>query len=63
MDQLVKRGWLEIRADGARIRPEVGRHFRPDFNVRILQELLEVSDQVKKVLTSGRPASFPPSEP
>lgn len=63
MNQLVKRGWLEIRADGARIRPKVGRHFRPDFNVRILQELLEVSDQVKKVLTSSRPPSFPYAEP
>ena len=51
--QLVKRGWLRQAADGSvRIRPAVGRHFRPDFNVRLLQELLEVSAQLEKVLES-----------
>lgn len=64
--QLIKRGWLERAADGSvRIQPAVGQHFRPDFNVRLLRELLEVSDQLKKVLnstpgrerSSARPAS------
>lgn len=56
IDQLVKRGWLDCRADGVRIRREVSRHFRPDFNVRLLQELLEVADELKKVLASGQAA-------
>lgn len=49
--QLVKRGWLQRNSNGSvRIGPAVGRHFRPDFNVRLLRELLEVSDQLKQVL-------------
>ncbi len=55
IDQLVKRGWLHKEPNGAvRIRPEVAQHFRHDFNVRLLQELLEVSDQLKAVLASAR---------
>jgi hypothetical protein len=54
IDQLVKRGWLHREANGAvRMLPKVGQHFRPDFNVRLLQELLEVSDQLKLVLNSS----------
>ena len=55
IDQLVKRGWLHKEPNGSvRIRLEVAQHFRPDFNVRLLQELLEVSDQLKAVLASAR---------
>lgn len=55
IDQLVKRGWLHQDSKGAvRILPAVGMHFRPDFNVRLLQGLLEVSDQLKEVLAAGR---------
>lgn len=66
IDQLVKRGWVQKDANGlVRIRPEVGEHFRPDFNVRLLRELLKVSDELKKVMDStpsgrgdsARPAS------
>lgn len=60
LGQLVKRGWLQRDPDGSvRIRPAVGEHFRPDFNVRLLVELLEVSDQLKSVLdsTPGRKAA------
>lgn len=61
IDQLVKREWLDRGADGSvRIRPEVGQHFRPDFNARLLLELLEVSDQLKKILASGQRAKFSP---
>ena len=63
MEQLVKRGWLEIRADGARMLPAVGKHFRPDFNVRLLRELLETSGEITKVLTSDQPTRFPPPKP
>ena len=55
IDQLVKRGWLFKEPNGCvRILPAVGKHFRPDFNLRILKELLEVSDQLKRVLASPR---------
>jgi hypothetical protein len=66
IDQLVKRNWVQRDSnDLVRIRPEAGEHFRPDFNVRLLRELLEVSDELKKVLgstpsgrgDSARPAS------
>ncbi|HOB99665.1 MAG TPA: hypothetical protein PKM43_13100, partial [Verrucomicrobiota bacterium] len=51
--QLVKRGWLRRDPDSSvRIRPSVGQHFRPDFNVRLLLELLEVSEELKKLLDS-----------
>jgi len=54
IDQLVKRGWLLRTANGSvRMRPAVGQHFRPDFNVRLLRELLEVSDQLRRVLASS----------
>ncbi len=51
--QLVKRGWLQRDPDGSvRIRPAVGQHFRPDFNVHLLTDLLEVSDELRRVLDS-----------
>lgn len=57
INQLVKRGWLKRDADGAvRMQPAVGEHFRPDFNLRLLQELLEVSEQLRGILTPRRRA-------
>ena len=55
IDLLVKRGWLHKKRNGSvRIRQEVAQHFRPDLNVRLLQELLEVSDQLKAILSSTK---------
>ena len=61
IDQLVKRGWLQKLPDGSvKIQPAVGQHFRPNFNVRLLLDLLEVSDQLKKILASSQRSKFPP---
>lgn len=63
IDQLVKRGWLKRNPDGeVQMQPALGKHFRPDFNLRLLQELLEVSDQLKTVLASGQRGKFPPPQ-
>lgn len=64
IDHLVKRGWLKREADGGLcMLPEVGKHFQPDFNLRLMLELLELSEQLKVVLASAaaQPA-VPPSQ-
>jgi hypothetical protein len=64
IDHLVKRGWLKREAGGGlSMLPEVGKHFQPDFNLRLMLELLEVSEQLKAVLSAhaAKPAA-PPSQ-
>jgi len=61
IDQLVKRGWLFKEPNGCvRMLHAVKKHFGPDFNLRTLKELIEVSDQLKQVLASTRVKNSPP---
>jgi hypothetical protein len=52
--RLLELGWVEKtgRAD-VRITPKVAEHFTPDFNVRILDQLLQTADRIRGVLASS----------
>jgi hypothetical protein len=58
VDKLVKKGWLARNARGEiAITEAVGRHFIPDFNRNLLQELLDTCSQIRSVLESKKPGS------
>ncbi len=52
--RLLELGWVEKtgRAD-VRITPKVAEHFTPDFNIRILDQLLQTADRIRGVLASS----------
>jgi hypothetical protein len=52
--RLLELGWVEKtgRAD-VRITPKVAEHFTPDFNIRILDQLLQTADRIRGVLSSS----------
>jgi DNA-binding transcriptional ArsR family regulator len=51
--RLSDRGWVE-KAGRAEVRltAKVAEHFTPDFNIRLLDRLLETSDRIRGVLAS-----------
>jgi hypothetical protein len=52
---LVERGWVKRNTKGeVFITPAVADYFTPDFNVRTLQELLMLSDELRSLLAKGR---------
>ena len=49
---LVKKGWLEREREGGyRITPRVSQHFINDFNVDLMNSLLNAGDIVRKLLS------------
>lgn len=53
MARLKELGWIEqIGRREVRITPKVGQHFLPDFNVRLLANLLNAADRVRGLLAS-----------
>lgn len=55
--RLVDLGWVEKtgRAE-IRLTPKVAEHFTPDFNVRLLDQLLQTADRIRGVLSNTDPA-------
>lgn len=53
MARLKELGWIEqVGRREVRITPKVGQHFMPDFNVRLLANLLQTADRVRGLLAS-----------
>lgn len=55
--RLVDLGWVE-KAGRAEVRltPKVAEHFTPDFNVRLLDQLLQTADRIRGILSNTVPA-------
>lgn len=55
--RLIELGWLEkVGRAEVRITPNLGDHFLPDFNVWLLDQLLQTSDRIRGVLSTDAPA-------
>lgn len=51
--RLIELGWAEkIGRAEVRITRKVGEHFLPDFNVRLLDSLLQTADRIRGLLSS-----------
>jgi hypothetical protein len=55
--RLVELGWVEkVGRAEFRITPKVAEHFTPDFNVRLLDQLLQTADRIRGVLSTTDPS-------
>ena len=57
ISRLVERGWVEKTGRAEfRLTPKVAEHFTPDFNVRLLDQLLQTADRIRGVLSTTNPS-------
>ena len=55
--RLAELGWVEKTGRAEfRITPKVAEHFTPDFNVRLLDQLLQTADRIRGVLSNTIPS-------
>lgn len=55
--RLVDLGWVEKTGRAEfRLTPKVAEHFTPDFNIRLLDQLLQTADRIRGALSNTDPA-------
>lgn len=55
--RLVDLGWVEKTGRAEfRITPKVAEHFTPDFNIRLLDQLLQTADRIRGALSTTDPS-------